>query len=272
MNERELRGALRDAMAEVAPPHPVTADAALARAHRARRRRQANMAGVGVGVVVVALVAGAFTLNAPPTLLGGAAEPSPLPATSSSQSSGPTPTGGETDNAPKGSPQYANGEKLLAAVSTALPPGLVQAGSQQVKGAPSNPRTHEEIMAGPAKKWAYRAHEPVVRPGQSGVGELQVDVYSPGFGLPTDVCAIARNQSAADCVVTQVGGKSVGFVAHPGDGRLSSVAVYRYGDGTVVVLSQSLGIYGAGLPPLLQPPLTKEQLLNLVLTPGFKVS
>jgi hypothetical protein len=127
-------------------------------------------------------------------------------------------------------------------------------------------------MAGPAKKWAYRAHEPVVRPGQPGVGELQVDVYSPGFGLPTDVCAIARNQSEAECVVAQVSGKSVGFVASPGDGRRSSIAVYRYGDGTVVVLSQSLGIYGAGLPPLLQPPLTKEQLLNPVLTPGFKVS
>ena len=272
MNENELRGALRDAMAEVAPPNPVTANSALARAHRAERRRRANIAGVGVGMVVVALVAGAFTLNEPRTLLGGAATPSPLPATSTSRGSDPTPTGGESDNAPKGSPQYANGEKLLAAVSAVLPTDLVQADSQQLTGAPSNPRIHEEIAAGPAKKWAYRAHEPVVRPGQPGVGDLQVDVYSPGFGLPTDVCAIARNQSAADCVVTQVGGKSVGFVAHPGDGRLSSVAVYRYGDGTVVVLSQSLGIYGSGLPALLQPPLTKDQLLNLVLTPGFKVS
>ncbi len=267
MNEHELRGALREAMAEVVPPRPVTANSALTRAHRAQRRRRANLAGIGVGAVVVALVAGAVALGAHPP--AGTVEPG-RPVTT--HTSAPTPTGGESDQAPVGSPQYAAGVALLGAVSAALPPGLVQADGQELKGARFDPRRHAEIVAQPSGKWAYRVHEPVARPGQSGVGDLRVDVYSPGFGLPTDICAAVLSVSGhAACTVADVGGKPVAFIAHPGDSRDDSVAGYRYADGTVVVLVQSRSVYGAGLPAMDQPPLTDDQLTNLVLSPGFKV-
>ncbi|MFC0436048.1 hypothetical protein [Kutzneria buriramensis] len=267
MNEQELRGALRDAMAEVVPPRPVTANSALTRAHRAQRRRRANLAGIGVGAVVVALVAGAVTLNSHPW--EGTAEPSPP---SNTHTSAPPLTGGESDNAPVGSPEYARGKNLLAAVPAALPSGLVPASGQQLTGAKFDPRRHEEIQAGPSKQWIYRAREPVARPGQPGVGEVDVQVFGPGNGLPIDVCAAAQNLThGAACTLKQVGGKSVALVSHPDDTRLGAAAVYRYADGTVVGVVHSSSVYGAGLPGLAQPPLTDDQLANLALSPGFKV-
>jgi hypothetical protein len=216
--------------------------------------------------VVVALVAGAVTVNSHP--LAGTAQLGPPSNTHTSV----PPTGGETDNAPAGTPEYARGENLLAAVPSALPPGLVPADDQHLKGAEFAPRRHEEIQAGPSKMWIYRAREPVSRPGQPGVGEVDVQVFGPGNGLPADVCAAAQNLAhGAACTVEPVGGKSVAVVTHPDDTRLGAAAVYRYADGTVVGVVQSASVYGAGLPALAQAPLTDDQLTAFVLSPGFKV-
>lgn len=264
MNEHELRSALREAMAGVAPPRPVTANSALTRAHRAQRRRRANMAGIGVGAVVVALVAGAFTLSA--RTVGEVGRPS------DTHTSAPPLTGGESDQAPVGSPQYATGERLLAAVSTALPPGFHGADEKLSEGAKIQPRRHEEIKAGTSDTWIYRALEPVTFPGRIGIGELTVQVFGPGNGLPTDICAAAQDLAhGASCTVRQVGGKSVGLVTRPDDTRVSAAVVYRYADGTVVGVTQSRTVYGFDLQPMNQPPLTDDQLASFVLTPGLKV-
>jgi hypothetical protein len=266
VNEQDLREALRDAMTDAAPPRPVTADAALTRAQRAQRARRANLAGLGVGVAVVALVAGAFAVPSAGTLLGTAAGPTSAPTSSTEHG----------DRTQKNGPENDKSVRLLDALDGVLPYPVQRATDQQMVGAQFSLRTHQAQVEDWAKNtWSYQAVEPVAPAGGGpGVGQLIVEVHGPGNTIPTYPCAMARAfwGVGGDCEETQVVGKHIGLVQHTNDGRIDSLAAYRYPDGTVVYLAQSASVYRSGTAALPKPPLTDAQLVNLVLTPGFKVA
>ncbi|HTI22774.1 MAG TPA: hypothetical protein VL652_17395 [Kutzneria sp.] len=269
MNEQDLREALRDAMTEAVPPRPVTADAALTKAQRALRTRRANIAGLGVGVAVVALVAGAFTVPGPRTLLGTAAGPKTTPAPTSSISHG--------DRTQYKGPENDKSVRLLDALEGVLPYPIQRATAEQTKGAQFDLRRHQaQVEDWNKNTWSYQAVEPVAPASSTapGVGELIVEVHGPGNDIPTDPCAMARDfwRIGGDCEETQVVGKRIGLVQHTAAGRIDSLAAYRYPDGTVVYLAQSASVFASGTAALSKPPLTDAQLVNLVLTPGFKVT
>ncbi|MFI9383682.1 hypothetical protein [Kutzneria sp. NPDC052558] len=269
MNEQELREALQEAMTDAAPPRPVTADAALTRAHRARRARRANLAGLGVGVAVVALVAGAFTINVPRTQIGTAAQ---TKGTAASATTSSTEHGDRTQT--KG-PQNDKSVQLLATLDGVLPSPLRPAIDAQMPGAAFKLRSNQaQVENWDTDNWGYQGIEPVAPAnGGVGVGEVIVEVHAPGNDIPADTCQAAQAfwGVSGDCVVKQVGDKTVGLISHTADARIDSVAAYRYSDGTVVYLAQSKEYFHSGVPGLAAAPLTDDQLVSLVLTPGFKV-
>jgi hypothetical protein len=271
VNEQDLREALRDAMTDAAPPRPVTADAALTRAQRARRARRANLAGLGVGVAVVALVAGAFTLNAPRTLIGPAAQAKPTTTTPA-----PTSSTEHGDRTQANGPQNDKSVQLLTTLDGVLPYPLKPATDKQMSGTAFTLRTHQaQVENWDTNTWSYEGIEPVAPAnGGVGVGRVIVEVQAPGSDVPADICKAAQAfwGVGGDCVVKHVGAKAVGFIAHTADPRIGSVAAYRYSDGTVVYLAQSKDYFGSNLPGLSTLPLTDDQLTSLVLTPGFKVA
>ncbi|QUQ63057.1 hypothetical protein [Kutzneria sp. CA-103260] len=270
MNEQDLREALRDAMTDAVPPRPVTADAALTKAQQARRARRANLAGLGVGVAVIALVAGAFTINAPRTLVGMAAQ-----ATPTSTTPAPTSSTEHGDRTQANGPQNDKSVQLLTTLDGVLPSTVAPATDQQLRGAAFALRTHQaQVENWDTNTWSYEGIEPVASVnGGAGVGRVLVEVYAPGNDIPTDICKAAQAfwGVGGDCAVKQVGDKAVGLIAHTADKRIDSVAAYRYSDGTVVYLAQSKDYFSSNLPGLATPPLTGDQLASLVLTPGFKV-
>jgi hypothetical protein len=267
VNEQDLREALRDAMTDAVPPRPVTADAALTKAQRALRARRANIAGLGVGVAVMALVAGAFTVPGPRTLLGTAAGPVTTPAPTSSTEHG--------DRTQYNGPENDKSVRLLDALEGTLPYPLQRATEEQTKGAQFPLRTHQaQVEDWDKNTWSYMVAAPVAPAGAKGTGELIVEVHSPGNDIPTDTCAMAKAfwRIGGDCQEVQVLGKRIGLLKHSPDNRIDSVAAYRYPDGTVVYLAQAKAYIMAGVAGLATPPLTDDQLANLVLTPGFKVA
>lgn len=268
MNEQDLREALQDAMTDAVPPRTVTADAALSRAQRAQRVRRANILGAGVAVAVIALVAGAFTINSPRAMLNTAAGPGTTPPSTSSVEHG--------DRTQQKGPQNDRSVQLLDALDGMLPYPIQKATDTQTTGARIPLRTHQaQVEDWDRNTWSYQATEPVAPAGGGiGAGRLIVEVYGPGNQIPTDSCAMARAfwGVGGDCEEVQVVGKHIGLIQHTADGRVDSLAAYRYPDGTVVYLAQSASIYQAGTAALPKPPLTDAQLVNLVLTPGFKVA
>jgi len=269
VNEQDLREALREAMTDAVPPRPVTADAALTNAQRALRARRANIAGLGVGVAVVALVAGAFTVPGPRTLLGTAAGPVTTPAPTSSIEHG--------DRTQYNGPQYDKGVQLLDALDGILPYPLQRATPEQTKGAQFVLRTHQaQVEDWDKNTWSYSAIEAVAPPGANGAGQLAVEVHGPGNDVPADPCQVAKafwgGTIGGACEDVQVGGKHVGLVRHTSSSHPDALAAYRYPDGTVVYLTQSKEYFASGVAGLATLPLTDDQLANLVLTPGFKVA
>jgi hypothetical protein len=267
VNEQDLREALRDAMTDAAPPRPVTADAALTRAQRAQRARRANIAGLGVGVAVVALVAGAFTVPSR-TLLD--------PSASSATTPSPTSPTGHGDRTQTSGPQNDKSVQLLDALDGVLPYPIQRATEEQAKGAQIPLRMHQaQVEDWDTNTWNYEAAEAVAPAGAGvGVGKVIVEVHGPGNTIPTDPCAMAKGfwgGMGVDCQEVQVVGKHVGLVQRTTSGGVDSIAAYRYPDGTVVYLAQSKSYIMSGTAALTKPPLTDDQLVNLVLTPGFKV-
>ena len=275
MNEQDLREALRDAMTDAVPPRPVTADAALTRAHRVRRARRANLAMVGVGVAVVALVAGAFTLNSPRNQVGAASPPG-LTVTGAVSTPAPTSSIKHGDRTQQNGPQNDKSVQLLDTLDSVLPSPIRPATEQQMPGAAYPLRTHQaQVEDWDTNNWSYEGVEPVAPAGAGvGVGQVIVEVHAPGNTIPTDTCAMTQAfwGVKGDCVVKHIGDKTVGYIAQSADSRIGSVAAYRYSDGTVVFLAQSKEYAMSKVPALAKQPLTEDQLLNLVLTPGFKVS
>jgi hypothetical protein len=263
VNEQDLRAALREAMADTAPPRPVTADAALSRAQRARRARRANLAGAGVALVVVALVAGAFAVNAPHSLIDPAVVTSPASSTE------------HGDRTQYNGPENDKSVRLLDALDSALPSTIKPATDKQMPHPAFTLRSHQaQVEDWRADIWGYEAIEPVAPVGGGiGVGEVVVEVHAPGNTAPADTCKMTQAfwGVGGDCVVKHLGDKAVGYIAQSADSRIGSVAGYRYPDGTVVYLAQSKEYFMSRVPGLPTPPLTEDQLTNLVLTPGFKV-
>ena len=236
---------------------------------RAQRARRANFAGIGVGVAVVALVAGAFAVPSTRTLLGVAAGPSTTPAPTSSISHG--------DRTQKNGPENDKSVRLLDSLDSVLPYPLQRATDEQTKGAQIPLRSHQaEVEDWDKNTWRYDAYEAVAPAGSTtGVGQLLVEVLGPGNDVPTDPCAMAKafwGGIGVDCEEVQVLGKHIGLVQRTTGSHPESIAAYRYPDGTVVYLAQSRTYFMSGVAGLQQPPLTDAQLVNLVLTPGFKVS
>jgi hypothetical protein len=226
------------------------------------------MAGIGVGVAVVALVAGAFAVPSARTLLNTAAGPGTTPPPTSSMEHG--------DRTQQKGPQNDKSVRLLDALDGVLPYPIQKATDTQTTGARIPLRMHQaQVEDWDHNTWSYAAIEPVAPAGGGpGAGRLIVEVHGPGNQIPTDPCAMARAfwGVGGDCEETQVVGKHIGLVQHTADGRVDSLAAYRYPDGTVVYLAQSASIYQASVAALPKPPLTDAQLVNLVLTPGFKVA
>ncbi len=280
MNENDLRDALRTTLMNEDAPPPMASAPVVAAGRRAVRWRTA-ITGAGAAVAVVATSA----LVAGPLLGEGgggpgfpaAAAPSAMPTTTM-----PPPDPGETkpswpagpdgkpqeDATARSGPRYEQGKLLQERVLAVVPEGWTAPTGTTVEDIPL--RDHQAAVEG--KAWGYLASVAVAKDGRTG--RLLAEVHTPGNGLPSEPCALARQfwGMGGDCEVVTAKGVEVGVVARPGsDGRLDQWAAYRHPDGVVVYVAQSrrsANVENAPAP-LTKLPLTVSQLAALAVDERF---
>ncbi len=295
MNEQEFRHALHDTMTAAAAPPPMSETPVLEAARRAQRRRKARWAGAGsaAAVAVVALVAivvgGGSGNDVPGVPVGGSGTPtasaggetnggSAVPTASAgggTKDTEPSWPNGQTDRTARSGPRFDQGEALLGEVTAVVPAGF---------GAPDDLDYAEPGYSGPLRfsqsqyvdtvdgveVWEYQGVQPVTKDG--GVGELFVQVTSPGNLMTGDGCDLRPTLWGleGDCHEKVVDGKRVGvFDAKDDSGNFDTWAGYRYADGTVVFIAQSLDYPGSAKPAISSPPLSPDRLAELAVDARF---
>jgi hypothetical protein len=295
VNENELREAMHATLTAVAEPPPMDSAAALTQGRRAVRRRAA-LAGTGVTAVLAA--AAVVGVSVAPTLIGGgrgegrpAGAPPPAAAPSAAPEAPkkvwPTESGGtpQQDATARSGPRYQQGRKLMQRVLAVVPAGYTAptglvgpAGSPKPPPAGSPeavPLQYHEASIQDRGSWGYLANVAIARDGRTG--RLLAEVHTRGNGLPSEPCALARAfwGMGGRCHVTTVGAKKVGVVVEPAaDNRLDQWAAYRYPDGTVVYVAQSVNAANmeTNLPRLPALPLSVPKLAALAVDPALHLS
>ncbi|MFC7618126.1 hypothetical protein ACFQV2_36810 [Actinokineospora soli] len=259
MDENELRRAFARVMDD--NPPPMDPDAALERARADLRRRKNLLLGGGAAAAVAVIAAGAFAVagvtGAGP--LEPAAGPRPAPG-----STAPDWPDGQDDRTASEGPHHARGLELLDLATAALPAGLGSPDLEWTEERHGPTRAHQAQYAD-SGAWEYMVTMPVGADGRYGT--LLVEVHTPGNADPADPCGLAQDLwgMGGECAVRDVGGKQVGLVLTPtGDDRFEQWAAYRHPDGTTVSIAQARAFDGVAEPGLAQPPLTVDQLLDLV--------
>lgn len=298
MNEQELRHALRATMTVVDTPPPMSETSVLDAARQAQRTRKARLAGLGSAAAVSAIAVAAVVLvsnagsgstdvgqsggtatqattthpTAIATVPGGGADATPDPS-EDTKTSWPN---GQTDRTARSGPQFERGEVLLGKLTEVVPAGFdaptdLKYADPKYTGELRFSESQFSDYVDGAEVWEYRAVQPVAKDG--GLGELLVQVYTPGNRMTGDGCALAPTLWSIEggiCEEKVVDGKRVGVFTPPGGQYgLHSWAGYRLGDGTVVFLAQSLGYEGSGKPALTEAPLSADRLAELAADPRF---
>jgi hypothetical protein len=274
LNEQDFRTALRDTMSGQVEPPQMSDSPVLEAAHRDLRRRRAKWAGLGSAAAVVAVAVGVAVLAPPGSGDGGVragSQPS-VPASgrgaNNTEKSWPN---GQTDRTATSGAQHERAATLADKLAEVAPAGYDLPDSLPGTEFPAKEyQAQYEDTIGGREVWDYMAY---VSPTKgTGVGELLVDVRSPG-GVTGDGCGINPPVwgMTGDCAEVAVGDKRVAVVNITTDNRFNQWAGYRYEDGTVVFVAQSLSHYGTGQPALDALPFTPEQLAALAGDPRFKV-
>ena len=295
MSEQDFREALRRTMDEATPPPAMSDAPVLEAAYRDRRRRRTLWASIGTATVVAAIAVG-VVLVAPSKSDGGGVQvgnqpPAPKSTqdvatpTSANEQTGGSATGKDTETLPPGmtdrtqrsGPHYERGAELTVALDEVLAdagfgtPGDL-AGNGELAGAElkRNQANYDGEFGG-VEKWSYSAYVPVTK--GSGVGEMIVEVSTAteqvsGCALPT------MWGLQGDCQELVVDGKkvAVGDYDDPNQEHIDQVAAYRYDDGTIVYVAQSIDYGFTDHPALTALPFTPEELAGLALDPRFKVT
>jgi hypothetical protein len=280
MNENDFREALRSTMTTVAEPPPMDSAAAVTAGRRAAGRRAGlSAAGAAAAVLVVAgLAAGPARQWLPGDDGAGpawdaAGAPSALPTPSAragTKPAWPTEASGkpQQDATARSGPRYEQGRKLFEQLLAVVPDGYTTPTGSARDGIPL--QDHQAAVED--KAWGYLASVAVRREGRTG--RLLAEVHTPGNGLPTQACKLARAfwGMGGQCDVVAAGGAEVGVVVRPGqDDRLDQWAAYRHPDGTVVYVAQSRNATNADseFRPLTELPLTVPELAALAVQPRF---
>jgi hypothetical protein len=292
-NENDLREAMRATMTLVAEPPPMASAAALTAGRRAVRRRVA-LTGAGATAVVAAVAALAVGPGihlvadeggVPLTQAGGPGV-SPGPADGRKVTGEPaTAEPGPEDTQPvwpmdgNGKPQvdatsrsglhFKQGRKVLDGVMAGVPDGYTTPTGKIGDDIPL--RYHEASIE--ATSWRYAGSAAIAKSG--GTGRLVADVHTPGDNTPADVCGIGAilGVEGGECTTRTVTGKEVAVLTS-GTQSWYNVVAYRYEDGTIVSVGQSLtASNGPGNPaPLAGPALTVEELAALATDPRFHLN
>ncbi|MET0494979.1 MAG: hypothetical protein ABW000_17795 [Actinoplanes sp.] len=289
-NENDLREALRTTMTLVAEPPPMASAAALAAGRRAVRRRVA-LTGVGATAAVAAVAA--LAVGPGMQLVSGSngdapwagpgqpsAEVSAVPAPGATgQTPGPEdtkpvwPMDGngqpQTDATSRSGPHFNQGKKVLEGVLAGVPDGYTTPTGNTSDEIPL--RDHEASIEGTS--WRYAGSAAIAKSG--GTGRLIADVHTPGDNTPADACGIGATLGVegGECTTRTVAGKEVAVLTS-GTQSWHNVVAYRYDDGTIVSVGQSLtASNGSGNPaPLAEPALTVEELAALATDPRFHLN
>jgi hypothetical protein len=271
LNEQDFRTALRDTMSGQVQPPQMSDSPVLEAAHRELRRRRAKWAGLGSAAAVVAVAVGVAIL-APSGPgdggVGAGGEPPVLMSPNKTEKPWPN---GQTDRTATSGAQHERAAALADKLTEVVPAGYDLPDSLQGTEFPAKEyQAQYEDTIGGREVWDYMAYVSPTR--AAGVGELLVDVRSPG-GATGDGCGITSPVwgMTGDCTEVAVGDKRVAVVDITSDNRFNQWAGYRYEDGTVVFVAQSLSHYGVGKPALDALPFTSEQLAALACDPRFKV-
>lgn len=296
MNEQDFRHALRDTMTGVTAPPPMSETPVLEASKKAERRRKTWFAGAGsaAAVVVVAAVAVVLGGNGSPdgVQVGQPGPPAPASGSASAGASasdsakaGPSDSAentepswpdGQTDRTARQGPHFDKGEALLDTLTGAVPDGFeapadLEYGDTSYYGKPRFSQSQFVDRVDGNEVWEYQAVQPV----SSGdtVGRLLVQVTTPGSGMAGDGCALAPTFWGLEgtCADKVVGGKKVGVYTGTPDSDFQSWAGYRYDDGTVVFVAQSLAYPGCEKPALAAAPLSTDQLAALAVDERFLV-
>ncbi|MPZ79497.1 MAG: hypothetical protein GEV28_03485 [Actinophytocola sp.] len=280
MNEQDFRHALRDTMTTVAVPPPMSEVVVLDAARLAQRHRRARWAGAGSAAAAVAVIGAAVVVVAATSGAGGSGAVQPGVAPSSTGSEQPSKTGtswpnGQTDRTARSGPEFDKGEALLGELAGAVPPGYgapddLTYEDPDYSGGPLRfSQAQYEDTVGGTEVWEYLAQQPITE--GNGVGQLFVEVTTPGNAMAGDGCALAPSLwgMAGTCEEHVVGGNAVGVFTPADRQDFHSWAGYRYDDGTVVFVAQSLDYPGSAKPPLAAAPLTARQLAELAADERF---
>jgi hypothetical protein len=290
MNENDLREAMRTTLTAVPEPPPMESATALAHGHRAVRRR-ATLAGALAAIAVVGV-------SVAPALIGNGggggqpvgvlpAGPAPSAAPEAPKKVWPTESGGtpQQDATARSGPRYEQGKRLMQAVLAVVPDGYsTPTGSVVPRGEPKPPASeapdaiplqYHQAAIESGTSWGYLTW--VALAAKGGTGRLVVEVHTPGNGLPSEPCALARQfwGMGGECQVKSVGAAKVGVVVKPAeDNRLDQWAAYRYPDGTVVFVAQSRTAANieSDLAPLATLPLSVPKLAALATDQRFHLS
>ncbi|HEY0448011.1 hypothetical protein [Actinophytocola sp.] len=294
MNEQDLRQALQATMTTVSPPPPMRETPVLDAARRAQRRRRARRAGAGsaaaVAVIAVAAVVLVTNSDRSGTVQPGAHPPQgAVPTANASPGGGATSDtetswpNGQTDRTARSGPRFDKGETLLGRLTEVVPAGFgaptdLSYDDPAYSGGPLRFSQSQYVdTIGGTEVWEYTATMPVTK--QNGVGVVTAVVTGPNNGATGEGCGVSSTfwGERGTCAEVLVGGKKVGvFSAAPADtgaggpgARYEQWATYRYPDGTLVHVAQSLSYEGSGRPALAQLPLTAARLAQLAADARF---
>ncbi|GAB1509940.1 hypothetical protein [Actinophytocola sp. KF-1] len=296
MSEHDFREALRTTMDAVNPPPPMSDAPVLEAAYRDRRRRRTLWASAGTAAVVAAIAVG-VVLVAPSksdgsgVQVGGKPAPPPTTTEEVAGSSANAPASGSaagkdteetlppgmTDRTQRSGPHYERGAELTVVLDEVLadagfgtPGDLV--GNGELAGAElkRNQANYDGKFDG-VERWSYSAYTPATK--GNGVGEVIAEVSTvteqvSGCALPT------MWGLEGECRELVVDGKKVAVadVADAHQEHVDQVAAYRYDDGTIVYIAQSLDFGFTDHPALAELPFTPEELAALAIDPRFKVT
>lgn len=276
MNEQDFRVALHQSMDGQQPPPPMSDVPVLEAAHRDRKRRRALFAGVGSAAAVAAIVVGVAVLAPSGGQAGQLQVGDVQPTGTSPSASQPEDTktswpNGQTDRTARSGPQFDRGVALAGELAGVIPAGYESPDdlTNSEAGFPlkSNQAQYADTVHG-VEVWEYLAIAPLTK--GDGVGELIVEVHTPGNRETGNGCALATPGfwgSTGSCTEIPVNGEPVAVVTADGE-QFDQYAGYRHADGTVVFVAQSKD-YDPGKPALDSLPFTPEQLAAVAADPRF---
>jgi hypothetical protein len=282
MEENEFRDALRNVLTQSHEPPPMESATAIAAGKRADRRRTALACTGAVVALAAVTVIPARYLSSGPAAGGIPAAAASAPALTPRPSSpdGPAdpshtkpswPAEASGDATADSGPHYQNGQKLFAELLKVVPDGYTTPTGTWPDG--TQRQWAQSSIEDP--EWSYLAQAVVARDG--GSGQLLVEVHESDNTLPHDPCKLATSfwSIGGACTVERVGSAKVGVVTPTGkDRRVDQWAAYRYADGVVVFVGQSL--HGSFAPeqsgkPLAQLPFDRRALAGLATEARFHI-